>query len=162
MKRCDNKSVGMLVQRDGELLLIERRKFPFGFAPPAGHLDGDTYEGAAKRELQEEVGLETIKMKLVFTGRKENVCRREGGDWHDWEVFAVEAKGEVKRSKEETKQAFFCSVKRLKELIQRTRDYLVGKIPEGKWRENPGLEPVWYEMLASIQKEEGLKWKHSK
>lgn len=72
-KKCDNKSVGMLVWRDGSLLLIERRKPPFGFAPPAGHIDGDdSFEESAKRELKEEVGLEMIyyylrpKLKNMF------------------------------------------------------------------------------------------------
>jgi len=27
--------------QNDKLLLIERKKFPFGFAPPAGHVDGD-------------------------------------------------------------------------------------------------------------------------
>ncbi len=38
-KICDNKVVGIIVLRDNKMLLIERKKFPFGFAPPAGHLD---------------------------------------------------------------------------------------------------------------------------
>ena len=76
-KKCDNKSVGMLVWRDGGLLLIERKKPPFGSALPAGHIDGDnSFEESAKRELQEEVGLETQNIKLLIEGRKENPCRR--------------------------------------------------------------------------------------
>ena len=54
--KCDHTSVGILVWKEEKLLLIERKNFPFGFAPPAGHLDGDTYEEAAKRELLEETG----------------------------------------------------------------------------------------------------------
>ncbi len=38
-KICDNKSVGIIVWRDNKVLLIERKKFHFGFALPAGHLD---------------------------------------------------------------------------------------------------------------------------
>jgi ADP-ribose pyrophosphatase YjhB (NUDIX family) len=48
-----------LCQKDGKILLIERAKFPKGFACPAGHVDEDSdYETSAKRELKEEVGLD--------------------------------------------------------------------------------------------------------
>ena len=70
-KLCDNKSVGMLVWRDGKLLLVERKRPPFGFAPPAGHVDEDkSFEVAAKRELKEEVGLEADSMELLMGGGK--------------------------------------------------------------------------------------------
>ena len=100
-KLCDHKSVGMLVWRNGNLLLIERRKPPFGFAPPAGHIDGDnSFEEAAKRELREEVGLKVKNIELLIEGRKDNVCRREDGSWHYWKIYKIEANGEVKRSED--------------------------------------------------------------
>ena len=75
-KICDHTSVGMLVWKDEKLLLIERMKFPPGFAVPAGHVDADsTYEDAAKRELKEEVGLDAENLELVLEIRKENPCR---------------------------------------------------------------------------------------
>jgi len=49
----------MLVWKGEKLLLIERAKFPFAYAPPAGHCDGDDFEFTAKKELEEEVGLQT-------------------------------------------------------------------------------------------------------
>src|SRR3954471_14836781 len=105
-KICDHTSVGMLVWKEGKLLLIERKNFPPGFAPPAGHVDGDAdFETAARRELKEEVGLDAQSLELIYEGRRENVCRREDGSWHYWKIYKVEATGEVKRSKEETKQA---------------------------------------------------------
>ena len=33
-KECDHTSVGMIIKRGEETLLIERKKPPFGFAPP--------------------------------------------------------------------------------------------------------------------------------
>jgi len=79
-KTCDHTSVGIIVRQGDKFLLIERMKFPFGFAPPAGHVDGDeSFEIAARRELTEEVGLEAVSIKLLFEGRKENVCRRHDG-----------------------------------------------------------------------------------
>ena len=84
MKKCDHKSVGILVMRDGKLLLIERKKPPFGFAPPAGHIDEHGgFEEAAINELKEEVGLDVLSLKLAAEGRKENPCRR-GSAWHYW------------------------------------------------------------------------------
>ena len=92
------EAVGMLVWRDGTLLLIERKKPPFGFGPPAGHIDGDnSLEESAKRELQEEVDLRAQNIKLLIESRKENSCRREGGDWHYWKIYQVEAEGEIKK-----------------------------------------------------------------
>ena len=70
----------MLIRNDrGELLLVERKLYPFGFAPPAGHVDDHgSFEKAAEDEIREEVGLTSGKLKLVAEGRKDNRCRRQG------------------------------------------------------------------------------------
>jgi len=150
MKKCDHTSVGILVWQDGKLLLIERKKFPFGFAPPAGHCDGDDFEIAARRELEEEVGLKVTSLRLVAEGRKNNPCRRPGGTWHDWRIYQAEAQGEVKRSLEETKQAGRYSKEEIKNLALRTEQYLEGKISEEEWQKSPGLEPVWYQWTKEL------------
>lgn len=150
-KRCDNKSVGMLVWQEGKLLLIERRKPPFGFAPPAGHVNGKgSYENAAGEELEEEVGLTLTKITLIAEGRKDNPCRREGGAWHYWKIFKVETKGKLKPSRNETKQVGWFSKKRIKVLAKRTKDYLSGKIDEQEWEDSPGIEPVWREWFKKL------------
>ena len=151
-KICDHKSVGMLVWKEDELLLIERRKPPFGFAPPAGHVDEDnSFEVAAKRELEEEVGLKVKSIELLVEGRKENPCRREDGTWHYWKIYGVETEGEMKKSQEETKQAGFYSREKLKELSERTEKYIQGEIKEKEWEKSPGIEPVWYEWLRELK-----------
>ncbi len=151
-KICDHKSVGMLVWRDGKMLMIERMKPPFGFAPPAGHLDGcEDYEEMAKIELFEETGLTTESLKLIASGRKENPCRRLDGTWHFWQIFEVEAFGNIKRSKTETKQAKWVSADELKKLANRCNQYLAGKISENDWKASPGLEPVWREWLSELK-----------
>lgn len=79
IKDCDNTSVGMYVWKNEKLLLIERKKFPFGFAVPAGHVDKHgSFEDAARDEIQEEVGFEVTDLELITEGRKENVRRRFG------------------------------------------------------------------------------------
>jgi ADP-ribose pyrophosphatase YjhB (NUDIX family) len=152
-KNCDHKSVGMLVWKNGELLLIERKKPPFGFAPPAGHLDedGDDFGSAAKRELMEEVGLDAGNMELVAEGKKENHCRREGGTWHYWKIYKIAAEGEIKRSEDETKQAEFYSKEKINLLISKTKEYIQGKLTEEDWEKSPGIEPVWYEWLKELK-----------
>jgi ADP-ribose pyrophosphatase YjhB (NUDIX family) len=141
----------MLVWRNGKLLLIERKKPPFGFAPPAGHVDGrKSFEDAAQSELQEEVGLCVKELELVAEGRRENPCRRENGTWHYWKVFHVSAFGEINASKCEVKRFIWCSAEDLRALRRRTEDFLAGKISQAEWEERPGLEPVWSEFLTEL------------
>ena len=84
-KVCDHTSVGILVFHEKQLLLIDRKKPPFGLAAPAGHVDAHgseseseetQYLAAAKAELQEEAGLKAkaTDLKLVAEGRKDNHC----------------------------------------------------------------------------------------
>lgn len=151
-KKCDNKSVGMLVWKDEKLLLIERKKPPFGFAPPAGHIDGDnSFEEAAVRELKEEVGLVTKNIELLTVGRKENPCRREGGGFHYWKIYKIDAEGEIVGSKDETKQAGFYGIDEMSLLANKTQEYLHGSINQNDWEKSPGLEPVWYEWLQALK-----------
>ncbi len=150
-KICDHTSVGILVWQDDKLLLIERGVLPFGFAPPAGHVDNHgSYEDAAKAELKEEVGLTAVNLKLLFEDRINNICSREGGTYHDWKIYEAETEGKVKRSKRETKQAGWYSRKEMEELMKRTEKYLDGEISEEKWEKRPGIEPVWYEFFREL------------
>lgn len=150
-KICDHTSVGMLIWNDDRLLLIERMKFPFGFSPPAGHVDDDaSYEESAKREVEEEVGLKVINLKLLTEGRKENKCRREDGSWHYWKIYEAEVEGEANRSLDETKQLIWCSRKKLKEMSERTEKYLLKEISDSDWEKFPGVEPVWHEWFKEL------------
>ncbi len=151
-KICDNKSVGMLIWKDKKLLLIERKLFPFGFAPPAGHVDNKgSFENAAKEEVEEEVGLKVTELKPVTEGRKENKCRRIGGAWHYWKIYEVRTTGKIRRSEEETKQVGWFSLDQIKSLADRTNDYLSGKISEEKWQKSPGIEPAWFEWFKELR-----------
>lgn len=150
-KICDHTSVGILVWDKGKLLLIERKNFPFGFAPPAGHLDGDNFEIGSRRELKEEVGLEAVSLKLVTRGKKENKCKRENGNWHDWEIFEAQTRGELVGSKDETKNLGWYSKEELKYLSERTEEYLSGKIKESDWQISPGLEAVWFYWFKELK-----------
>lgn len=151
-KICDHKAVGMLVWQDKKLLLIERKNPPFGFAPPAGHVDQDnSYKIATKRELKEEVGLEAKNIKLLIAGYKNNPCRRIGRTWHYWKIYQIEAFGKIKRCQYETKQAGFYDRKDLLKLSKKTEKYLKGNIKQSEWEKSPGLEPVWYKWLKELK-----------
>ncbi len=148
---CDHTSVGMLVWRDEKLLLIERRKPPYGFAPPAGHVDADdSFEQAAARELQEEVGLKAATLEVLWEGRRENPCRRKDGTWHFWKIYRVHATGEVQSDPTETKQAGWYSISDIAELRSRTGAYLSGDVSDSDWNDRPGLENIWYELSNEI------------
>ena len=152
IKQCDHTSVGMLVWSGENILLVERKRFPFGFAPPAGHVDTDiSFEDAAKRELKEEVGLSVKNMKLTAEGRKENPCRRENGTWHYWKIYEIEAEGEIKRSEDETKQAKFFSKDLINKLAKKTEQYKKGNISNKDWEKSPGIEPIWYDWLKELK-----------
>jgi ADP-ribose pyrophosphatase YjhB (NUDIX family) len=148
--KCDHKSVGILVWKDGRLLLIERRNFPFGFAPPAGHLDGDSYEEAAKRELKEEVGLEATDLKLLLEERADTSCRREKDGWHYWKIYESKVNGEVKHSPQETKQAGWYDLKQIRSLAEKTGRYRKAKISDEDWQEDPGIENVWLDWFNNL------------
>ncbi len=150
-KQCDHKSVGMIVEKEGKILLIERARKPFGFAIPAGHIDDDPdYETTARRELKEEVGLDARELELVGEGRKENPCRRDGGTWHYWKIYKVVCTGELSRSLDETKQSKWFSKEEINTLADRTREYLEGKITDEEWEKNPGLEIVMFEWFKEL------------
>lgn len=150
-KVCDNKSVGMIIKRDNKILLIERKKPPFGFAPPAGHVDDKgSFENAAKEEVKEEVGLTSKKITLLAEDRKENPCRRKGGAWHYWKIYQVEAEGEINRSEDETKQAGWFSDGQIKTLAKRTEKFLTGNISPEEWQKSPGIEPVWCDWFREL------------
>lgn len=167
-KVCDNKSVGILVWNDGRLLMIERKKYNFGYAIPAGHQDGDDEVFTAKKELSEEVGLvadeleEKIKLQLL------NPCRREGGTFHDWTIIeAVQWHGDIKPSDEEIKKFFWADQGMIQEYKKRLEEFAgrenialdLVSLPElvkatngiPSWKENPGLEPPIYFLFKKLK-----------
>jgi len=151
-KVCDNTSVGMIIRKDNKILLIERKKPPFGFAPPAGHVDNHgSFEQAAKDEVNEEVGLTVVGLKLITEGRRENYCRRRSGTWHYWKLYEVEVQGDLKPSDDETKQAGWYSKEEVEELAKRTEKYLAGEITEEEWQNKPGLETSWLQWSREIK-----------
>jgi ADP-ribose pyrophosphatase YjhB (NUDIX family) len=97
-------SVGAIIERLGNFLLVDRLKPPFGFAAIAGHInEGETIEQALMREVKEESDLKVESCRLIFEDEISwNKCRK-GVETHYWYVFKCETSGEIKRNPFETK-----------------------------------------------------------
>ncbi len=152
MAVCDHTSVGLVVYKGDSILLIERNQFPFGFAAPAGHVDGDPdFETAARRELQEETGLQAETLEPLLEKRVENECKREDGTWHQWNIYRATVSGETKPNEDEVKQLGWYSRDEIMELAGKTESLRAGNISEEEWNANPGLEPVWYDFFKMLE-----------
>lgn len=87
-----HRSVGALIVNDGELLLLKRRKYPYKYSIPAGHLEEDEDpDKAVAREVMEETGIEADveAFEQLFRGQIDDPCRR-GCDVHDWNLYVLE------------------------------------------------------------------------
>lgn len=167
-KTCDNKSVGTIIRKGEEILMINRHNYPEAFALPAGHLDGDSPDFASGKECKEEVGVQVMKQRMLHEGEINNLCKRLGGTHHRWYLFeATEWSGEPAAGSD-AKEFFWASPKKLRGYAARTEYFFkkhnlvwsqVGELtlavfgkPEDKntdleWLANPGLEPAWYYLL---------------
>lgn len=167
MKTCDHKSVGILVWGDGKLLMIERKKYNFGFAIPAGHQDGDDPETTAKKELSEEIGLIATALQEKLKISLPNPCKRTGGTYHDWTVTeAAEWVGNIKPSEDETKGYLWATKTDILQFAQNLEEFAKKKgapitiehLPEivratnedAAWQEKPGLEPPMYFIFKKL------------
>ena len=153
-KHCDNKSVGVIVRnQENELLLINRAKFPYGWASPAGHVDEHgTAEETAVAELKEETGLEisaSALVKVIDNRRIDNKCRRLGGDHHYWTVFMVDAPTKIQfaNNPDEVRDMAWFSKAKLEELAAQTRAIAN---PEEKHRSHI-LEQIWLDFFVELK-----------
>lgn len=170
---CDHTSVGIIARDDkGRILMIERRKAPFGFAPPAGHIDGRSgYDEACHKEFEEETGLRIVgaprPMLLIKNAKINNKCRR-GGEFHYWHVYEVDWKGEIKQNFEETKWIGWLTVEGIKDLALKTKEYLsryklasqaeefswtksIRESLDKEWQYAPGLEVAWLIIFEELK-----------
>ncbi len=167
-------SVGIIAFDEcGKILLIQRAREPFGFAPPAGHLDGLTYPVACFKEFEEETGLAVRsgiapQSLLVPSPKKLYKCWRLGGDYHFWQIFKVEWQGVLRTAgTDEVISAGWYAPEAVRRLMCVTKHYLrdlkladhaeeeswvegIKRSVEARWQANPGLEPVWYEFFQEV------------
>jgi 8-oxo-dGTP pyrophosphatase MutT (NUDIX family) len=157
--RCDNTSVGIIINnRDHDIALLTRARFPIGVSPPAGHIDlHGSPRKAAAAEVNEELGLAIPMRELTRTSiRKryvQNRCRRPGGDHHWWWIFEthVPVVVDLKPDPNEACGANWYSRSSLQRLADRTREFQAGGISAVSWHSSPGIEEVWIEFLAELK-----------
>lgn len=168
---CDRTSVG-IIARDvlGRILLVERKKFPFGWAPPSGHCDGHSYPVACFKRFEEETGLRVVgapKPLIPKNPRKYFKCQR-GGQYHDWQIFNVNWRGSLIPDVTEINGVSWYTVDDIKHLAKKTLEYLrkmklaesgeeqswvkgIQDSIEDGWLADPGLEPVWCEFFQELK-----------
>ena len=150
-KVCDNRSVGVLIQRGGMWLVFERATPPAGVAPVAGHVDDHgSPEAAAVAEVSEEVGLTVVGLELLLNVTLPNVCRRPGGDHHEWWVYRAGVYGDVAASERETRNPRWVAGRDLQDLADWTVERAHGRMSEAEFEADPGLEPVWCWLLDRL------------
>jgi 8-oxo-dGTP pyrophosphatase MutT (NUDIX family) len=124
----------ILTNSQGQMLLIDRKRFPLFFVCPAGHLEeAEQPEAGAIREAREEVGFDISNLQLVLHERFENPCRRQDGTWHEWWVYRADFTGELKGSQDETKSVGWYNGEEIQVLKK-----------EGK------LEPIWQQVFEKL------------
>ncbi|MBD3311925.1 NUDIX domain-containing protein [archaeon] len=119
-------SVGAVIKDGDKVLLINRRKYPFAYTIPAGHLEEEEPEKAVRREVEEETGLEIKDFKLVGHYAPFYDPCRGGADYHEWYLFGAEHPGGDLRMDSEGKDIGFYSPEEIKsfKLTIPTRKFL--------------------------------------
>jgi 8-oxo-dGTP pyrophosphatase MutT (NUDIX family) len=153
VRACDNASAGVLIERAGRYLMLERARPPAGIAPAAGHVfdEHSSYADAAAAEVREELGLTVVSLEAVTGGWRANRCRRGAGPrgyGHEWRVFRAAVTGDVSPSADETRGAIWLGAGDVEALAGRTIACARGQLDPAEFAARPGIEPVWVQWLA--------------
>ncbi|MDO8241031.1 MAG: NUDIX hydrolase [Candidatus Moranbacteria bacterium] len=128
-----HRSVAAIIKNEkDEILMLDRKNFPFGWACPAGHVEeGEEPEEAMVREVQEETGLDVTKFKLILHEFLDwNECKR-GVKGHDFFVYEITGwTGEIEQNKLESKDLQWKTISEIK---------------------NMQLEPAWEYFLTKLK-----------
>lgn len=174
---CDNTLVGVIARdSEGRILMIREHNYPFGYAPPAGHCDGNSYPVACFKEFEEKTGLNIVGAPRPLVLRNSKIggpfggCRR-GGKYHHWQVFEVDWDGKgslLSLSTDKVEWLGWKSVAEITALAQRTVDYVrrlrlagiaedqmlanaIRGSVEKDWQKNPGLGVTWFHIFEELR-----------
>ena len=85
-------TVDIIIEIEGQIILIKRKNPPPGWAIPGGYVDyGESAEDAARREAKEETGLDIVNLKQFHTYSTPD---RDPRHHTISVVFVAQAKGE--------------------------------------------------------------------
>lgn len=107
--RLVHYGAGMFVMNDAdETLLFMRKKFPFLWTIPGGHLEvGEDPSQCGMREVLEEVGLTVRDPELVYNDIVEHDSCQGGADVHHWHLYkAASYDGNVRIQADEGEPRF--------------------------------------------------------
>jgi isopentenyl-diphosphate delta-isomerase len=113
-----HRAVHIIIFNSKGHMLLEKRSmkkdmYPGLWCDIAGHLDsGESYEEAARRELEEETGLE-VPLKFLFKFRKDAEKETEFIS-----VFRCESEGPFRINPEETQFVRFFDLPEIKEMLK--------------------------------------------
>lgn len=147
---CDQRSVGLLVVRDGSLLLGAPSAYPAGYAPIHRHCDGLPFREAATA-LCERAGL-TAALRGADEGWRPDVCPRPQPataerTGHQWLVYwATDPEGEP-----DGERLAWWTRPQLQDLADHTVAYARGALGDNAWRAAPGVDAVWVGWLAHLR-----------
>lgn len=84
-------STGIILQnKKNEVLLFMRKRYPFLYTIPAGHVEaGEDPKAAALRETFEEIGCALPDAELLFEGEIRGDGCVGGADIHFWHVYTA-------------------------------------------------------------------------
>jgi mutator protein MutT len=86
--------VAAIIIKDKNILLTDRRTYPFGLEIPVGHLEyNETVNQALVREVYEEVGLKVRSATLLSQVEQPISYCRYGSAIEEWIIFIVECEG---------------------------------------------------------------------
>lgn len=126
-----HRSAGAIIKNEkGEILMLDRKNIPFGWACPCGHVEeGENPEDALKREIKEETNLKIKKFRLVLHEYLDwNECKR-GVRGHDFFIYEVlDWQGDIKKD-DESKAIAWVSINELKNLkLEEAWKYIMNKL----------------------------------
>lgn len=122
--------IGAVIITDGQILMIERKNFPPGWACIAGHIDDtdDNPVDALIREVSEESGLDVTNHELLFEEEINNPCSR-GVEYHYWYVYKCEVEGNIIKNESETKDIRWIDMDKITNLhLEEVWKYIFKKI----------------------------------
>lgn len=131
-KLCPGGSVGAVIQKGEDYLVLYRKTFPTGLAFIAGHGEpGEMPEDTLKREVKEECNLTIKKFHVILNETLENRCNR-GYDKHEWMVYKIdEWEGQVEVMEQDKHK--FVKFMSQEEIL--------------KYAEQNDIDPAWHKII---------------